>query len=475
MPLNTNPGPHYAAEPPSPGTRLSIWSVVAVLAALQFGAGLIQGFYLPLLPDIGAHLHVAAGPLNWFFSVGLLGAAVSIPILSALGDRYGHRRLLNVAVWATAAGSALICLAPSFLVVLLGCGIQAPILVWLALEIALVRDKLAGARATTGIGLLASSLSAGYLLGSLVAGSIQSVLGDIRLTLAIPVVLTVLCGVVTMFLVPESTTRTNRPIDWIGALSVSLGLAAILLTMLQAGRTGWAAPRIWIGITAGSVVFVAWAWWELRTDHPMVNLRLFASTAILPAMLLTLCYGVVVYGETVPLVTFLSADPKKLGYGFGFSSSAISLSIAAILVALVVGSSLSGPISNKIGVRSVLSIGIGVAGVSYVSMVFFHSSVWMILGAGAALNFGCGLLIAGLPIYISGVVPRDNVATATGTYSTLKVLGASVATASFGTLLSSFTSATSGAPTMSGYIAVWFTCAAPAAAALVMLALVWRA
>ncbi|MGW4395198.1 amidohydrolase family protein [Amycolatopsis nivea] len=47
---------------------------------------MVQGFYPPLLASFAAELHVDAGPLNWFSSVHLLAAAVSVPVFAAFGD-----------------------------------------------------------------------------------------------------------------------------------------------------------------------------------------------------------------------------------------------------------------------------------------------------------------------------------------------------------------------------------------------------
>ncbi|GAA4485864.1 hypothetical protein GCM10023094_41400 [Rhodococcus olei] len=468
------PRPGVAHEPGSPAVgRLSLRSVVGFLAFVELVSGMVQGYYSPLLAGLASALHVGAGPLNWFNSVQLLAAAVSVPIFAALGDRVGHRRMLTVAVWAVAVGAILIVVAPSFPIVLLGRVLQGPLAAWIALEIALVRDKASGHTAHRAIGLLASSLTAGALIGGLVSGPLDGLIGDVRLTMAIPAVLAIICGFVTMFLIPESTTRASRTIDWIGAVGLSVALVLVLLGLIGAHRSGWTAPSTLGGVGLGLVVLAVWVWWERRTASPLVDMRLFTDRKMWPAMVAALLFGLSLFGNQVPIVTFLAAKPDVVGYGFGLSPRSISLVLAVNLVAAVIGSSLCARIATIIGLRGVLPLGAGTMAVGFVGLAVLHQSLAVVVGVLALTGFGVGLLLGGLPSYISEVAPAGRIGTASGTYSTVKVLGGAIATAVIGALLSSFVPAGGTAPTVTGYTVVWFACAASALVSLGVLALAW--
>jgi hypothetical protein len=58
-----------------------------------------------------------------------------------LGDRYGHRRLLTVAIALVAAGSVLNAVAPTLGIMLIGRALQGPLLALLSLEFAIVRER----------------------------------------------------------------------------------------------------------------------------------------------------------------------------------------------------------------------------------------------------------------------------------------------------------------------------------------------
>ncbi|WP_409464420.1 MFS transporter [Amycolatopsis sp. GA6-003] len=448
-------------------------SAVGFLICVELVSGMVQGFYPPLLAGFGTELHVGAGPLNWFSSVHLLAAAVSVPVFAALGDRFGHRRLLSVAVWSVAAGALLVVLAPVYPLALLGRVLQGPLAAWIALEIALVRDKATGPAANRAIGWLAGALTAGLVLGGLVSGPLEELLGGVRPALAVPVVLTAACGLVTKFLIPESSVRTVRKIDWTGAAGLSAALALVLLGLSQAGRAGWGSPTALATLVAGAVVLAAWVWWERRTPGPLVDTRMFTSRAMWPAMAATLLFGVCFFGNQVPLVTFLAAKPAAARYGFGLSAQSISLVVALNFLAAVAGSAGYGRLATLAGPRGVLAIDIGLSAAGFLSMALLHATIGAVLGALVATGLGMGLLLGGLPAYISGAAPKDRVGIASGTYSTVKVLGGSVATAVVGTLLSSFLSGGAGAPAETGYTVVWSVCAGCAALGLLVLAAAW--
>jgi len=175
-------------------------SAVGFLVVLEFTSGLLQGWLPPLLPGILAQYETTAAELNWVSAVYLLSSTVCVPLLSRLGDLYGHRRLLVVAAVLVAIGSVLVAVAPTFGVLLLGRAVQGPLGAFLPLEFAIVRER-AGSRAGRAIGLLVGALAIGGSLGLLLSGLTRQHL-SLPATLWIPAVLTILAVPVAALLVP---------------------------------------------------------------------------------------------------------------------------------------------------------------------------------------------------------------------------------------------------------------------------------
>jgi MFS family permease len=113
--------------PPAAAGAAGAASAVGFLVVLEFASGILQGWLSPLLPGIVAQYGTTAAEVNWIGAVYLLSAAVCVPLMSKLGDRYGHRRLLIVAAALVAVGSVLVATAPTFGVLLLGRAVQGPL------------------------------------------------------------------------------------------------------------------------------------------------------------------------------------------------------------------------------------------------------------------------------------------------------------------------------------------------------------
>jgi MFS family permease len=91
-----------------------------VLLAAGFLYSLMQTLVLPALPALGASLDSSPEATAWVLTTFLLSAAVSIPLVGKLGDRYGRRRVLVTVLVAFAAGSAVCAMADGLAVLLVG-------------------------------------------------------------------------------------------------------------------------------------------------------------------------------------------------------------------------------------------------------------------------------------------------------------------------------------------------------------------
>src|SRR4051794_24465167 len=109
--------------------------IVYLLVCFELTSGFLQFGLVPLLPRIGHRLGVADSALPWVMGVHLVAAAVCVPVFGRLGDLYGHRRLLRIAVAVVAAGTVLVALAPTFPALLAGRVLQGPLAALLPLEI----------------------------------------------------------------------------------------------------------------------------------------------------------------------------------------------------------------------------------------------------------------------------------------------------------------------------------------------------
>ena len=174
------------------------FGLVGFLFLVELVSGILQGFYVPLIPDLVDHLGIKDADFNWFEAAQLLLSAIVVPILAKCGDMFGHKRILLIATVLTAGSTWALAFTNTFTTFLIAWALQGFYVVWLPLEVALIFDR----GRVTGRGASQTRRAAGYLVVALEAGAIIGALA--RLVMpgkqSIGVLMTILLGVVGAFL-----------------------------------------------------------------------------------------------------------------------------------------------------------------------------------------------------------------------------------------------------------------------------------
>lgn len=466
--MNASPAP----DPPITGAVAR--RVVGFLVFCELASGFTQGFYPPLLKDLAAHLAVTDADITWFLTVQSLAAAVCVPLLSKLGDLFGHRRLLRIAVVSVLVGTLVTALVPSYPLVLIGRVLVGPLSVWLPLEIALVHGRISGHSARRAIGLLVTFLMGGAILGTFTAGGISVFSPDLTLTMLAPVALVLVSMLVVFRLVPESPGRTATKIDFVGFAGIAVFMIAALVGLRGAGDAGFLAPAALIPLLVAVVVFVGWVLWELRTPSPAVDVRLVASRRMGPIYLAGLCFGMVTFGGQAQIATFMGSSPAREGYGFDATAGTIALVIGAITILSTVGAAMFSVLTARIGIRTVLLAGAALAGAGNLLVLPLHGSFGGYLLAAVVQGLGYGLLLGALPALLAELAPSGSTGIAAGVYNSLRTLGGALAGAIFAAILGASIAEGSGVVRIGGYSGIWVCCGAAFVVCFVALLLVPR-
>ncbi|VXC37501.1 membrane hypothetical protein [Plantibacter sp. T3] len=88
--------------------------LIGWLFLVEITSGVLQGYYVPLIPDLVEHLGIHDADFNWFEAAQLLLSALVVPILAKLGDMFGHKRVLLVSTVLTAGASWWLVVAGDF-------------------------------------------------------------------------------------------------------------------------------------------------------------------------------------------------------------------------------------------------------------------------------------------------------------------------------------------------------------------------
>lgn len=450
-------------------------SLIGFLFLVEITSGVLQGFYVPLIPDLVEHLGIHDADFNWFEAAQLLLSALVVPVLAKLGDMVGHKKILLVATVITAASSWWLVAANDFTTFLIAWALQGFYVVWLPLEIALIFDRgrktgRAASQTRRAAALLVVALEIGAIAGALVGGRVFGAFGgNVALTLMIPAAAVTIIFFVILFGVPESTPSRDRTLDVGGfaLLTVVLLLITSGLTFLRINGPGtwW----VWAVMGVGFLMLIPFWRYERRQDDPAIDLTMLAKPTMWPIQLTAGLIGISLLGAQAPLSTFAGTDPVH-GYGLGLDSSMISNIIGAYLVSMIVGALLFPLLSRWATPRVALIVAAFSVAAGFLLFLPFHATIAHVITNMAIVGIGSGALVGALPAAAAAAAPIGQTGIAAGLTNTTKTIGGSFASAVFAiVLIQGLSNASSTASSLSGYMTVWTICGAGALTAAVLL------
>src|SRR3954447_2594835 len=323
------------------------------LAALAFA--LAQTTLIPALPELMRALDTDASSVTWTLTGYLVAAAVFTPLVGRLGDIYGKRRMLVIALAAFAVGSVIAAVSANLWIVVGGRLVQGVGGGIFPLCFAIVRDEFPRERIARAIGLMSAIAAIGGGLG-LVLGGVLVDHASYHWIFWLAAVMGVGAAVATQLLVPESPIRTPARLDLRGAIVLAGGLVLPLIAISQAHDVGWGSARTLVLIGAGLVVLALWGALERRTAEPLADIAALRSPPVLITNVTTLLVGFGMFGSFI-LIPTLAEAPTSTGYGFGGDAAGAGLLLLPGSVAMLALGPLSGIIGSRVGNKVPLAIG----------------------------------------------------------------------------------------------------------------------
>ncbi|GAA3507233.1 MFS transporter [Streptomyces showdoensis] len=466
-PVHRRPGP----RPTPTGV------VIASVALVELSSGVTQGFLSPLLKGLTETLGVTAADLNWISIANLLASVAFTPVLSRMGDLHGHRRMLRWNLVLVILGSVLVGLSRSFPVLLAGQILQGAIAGFFPLLVGILRNRAGAggdAESRRGISYMVAALVGGLTLGLLASGFVAASVDSPTAALWVPAVGATLALVATWPFLPESADRPGGSVDWAGGLLLCAGLVALMLALGLGGTPGWewTSARTLGTLVAGVLVTALWVLVELRTDEPMIDVRMFRHRNVVVVSVTTLTFSFCMLGLQIAHPVFLGTSRAETGYGFGLGPVAIGLAMLPNLLSLAAGALAAPAVAARLSDRRTLVGGSLLMAAGYGLDLLAHGTAAPFLLGTALAGFGTGLLQHSTRTLAVESVPHERTSVGSGINELLINVGGSLGAAAVLTVFAARTPAGHTLPELGAYTTSWTVCAgvslAGAAAALLL-------
>ncbi|WP_328513412.1 MFS transporter [Streptomyces mirabilis] len=420
-------------------------------AVLATGAGvfsMLQSLIAPALPTVQHALNTSQSTVTWVMTAYLLSASVFTPILGRVGDLIGKKRTLVAVLVTVTLGCLLAALAPNIGVLIVARVVQGIGGALFPLSFGIIRDEFTAAEVGPSISNLSAVIAAGGGVGLVAAGPIVSAL-DYRWLFWLPVGVVAVTTLIALRYVPESPSRAEGRVSWLGAVLLSGWLVALLLPLSQAGQWGWGSARV-IGLFAAAVLlFALWLLAEARSRTPLIDLRVMRLPAVWTTNTAALLFGAGMYAIWSFLPGFVQT-PSSAGYGFGASVTAAGLLMLPMLLAMFCSGVLSGRLEPVLGAKKLLTTGAALGAVACAFLALWHDQQWQVAFAAGIFGLGIGLAFASMANLIVGSVPPEQTGAATGMNANIRTIGGSIGAAVTSVLVTGRLQS-SGLPYGSGY------------------------
>ena len=367
------------------------------------------------LPSMAQELSMDAVLLGWVPTSYLLAAAVFLVPFGRIADIHGRKKIFACGTAVFTLGSLLAALAQSSTMliaarVLQGMG-SAMIF---GTGVAILTSVFPPERRGQVLGINVAAVYMGLSLGPFIGGYLTQNLGWRSIFFSVVPLGVLIIVLVAWQLKGEWAEAQGEPFDLAGSLIYALGLVALMYGFgLLPALSG--AGLILVG-TIGLALFAAW---ELRTTHPILNVRLFADNKIFALSNLA---ALINYAAT-SAVTFLLS--LYLQYIKALSPQQAGLVLIAQPIMQVLFSPVAGWLSDRIEPRLIASLGMALTAIGLFLLVFLSPStpLWAILLCLLILGVGFGLFSSPNMNAIMGSVEQRFYGVASGTLGTMRLVG----------------------------------------------------
>ena len=462
---------HRVSEKPA---ATSLRAILVLACGAQFMVVLDGLIVTVALPEMRSGLSLSASGQQWVINGYLVTCGGLLLLAARAADLLGHRRmfLAGLAVFTLASLAGGLAHDGSWLLtarVVQGVGAAALAPGSLSL---LTLTHTGEDRARALAVWSATSGSAGAL-GLVLGGIITDALGW-RWVLLINVPVGIVLWIAATKLLPRDHPADRMALDLPGAISVTLGISALVYGISQADAGGWGSTRVVVALVLFGALMLVFLGVERRSRNPLVPLAIFRRRNVVLANVVMVLLGVIMTAT----LFFLSLYQQRV---LGYSPLRTGLSLLPMSVVITLGAIASKTLLPKLGPKRLLSGGALVmsAGLLLLATIPAHADYPAHVLA-PTLVWAAGASIVTMPcvaIATKGIDP-GMAGLASGLVNTSRQIGGAVGLASLSSIAGA-ASAHSASPNagdqlVHGY-GVALTVAAGVAFVVALIALQYRA
>ncbi len=400
---------------------LSLVLVIASMSSLNLS-----------LPALAISVGATNVQLTWIVDAYTLVLAATVLPLGAIGDRYGRRTILLIgtAIFGLAALAAGFMSSPGGIIAaraVMGLG-AAMIMPGTLSTITAVFPPEQRAR---GVAAWAGFAGAGAVAGLLAAGILLE-LADWQAIFFASAAIALISGAAALKFAPNTMDEHHVALDLPGAALSAIGIGALTYAIIHGGEDGWAAFSVVLALGIGIASLIGFAFWELRQDHPLLDIRVFRNRWFSIGAL-------AVTAQFLAQLGFLFVAMQYLQLILGLSPLQSALGFIPLAVVVLPMSQLAPVLMKRMGARPVIAAGLALLslGLGAMARLTVDSDYPRFLVSLLVLGVGVAWTATPATTAITSSLPRAKQGVASAVNDTTRELGSALGVAIMGTIYAS--------------------------------------
>ncbi len=391
-----------AAPARSASYRRRRWTL-GVLSMSLLIIGLDNTILNVAIPTLQREFDATATSLQWMVDAYILVFAGLLLLMGSLGDRFGRKLALQVGFLSFGLASLFAAYAESSAQLIAAralMGVGGALIMPSTLSILTnvfpreERGKAIGIwAAVAGLGIGLGPVTGGFLLEHFWWGSV--------FLINIPVLgLALAAGLV---LVPESRDPHPAPLDIPGAVLSIAAITTLVYAIIEASVRGWTDSLVLAGFVGGAVLVAAFAYREISTAHPMLNLTFFKNPGFSAGA------GAISIGFFA-LFGMVFGMTQYLQFVQGYTPLEAGLRMVPMALGMAFGAGMSHRLVGRLGSNRVVAAGlVALAGIFLTITLWQVDTPYLVVGLTLfCLAFSMGNVMAPSTDAVMGAVPEAN-------------------------------------------------------------------
>ena len=419
--------------PEGAGPNPRRWQILAVLCVSLFVIVMDNTIVNVALPTLARELDAGTSSLQWIVDAYTLVFAGLLLAAGGLGDRFGRKGALLAGLALFGAFSAAGAFASSTgqlisarAVMGVGAALIFPTTLAIVVNVFTEPRERAAAigiwTAIAGVGVALGPISGGWLLEHFSWGSVFLV--------NVPVTVAGIVG--TLVLVPRSRDPRAPRLDLPGLVLSIAGVTLLVWSLIEAPSHGWISATTIGGIVGAVALLLVFAWWELRTPAPLLDVNLFRNMRFTAASLAITLGFFALFG-------FIFLVTQYLQLVKGYSALQAGVRTLPFAIAMVVAAVSSPKVVQRIGTKLVVAAGLALmaGGFAIASTNDASTSYAVIASAMVLMGFGLGSAAAPATESILASLPREKAGVGSAVNDTTREVGGTLGVAVLGSIMAS--------------------------------------